>query len=147
MPCTPRATSPIPLRQSFPTRDRDTEAEPARGRFTGGAVHSFDRRGQIRIDPGRMMRISGRFDKRANRTRRSRLAQQDSVNAAAEDLAELPGVEPQIGRVGAVDRGFDNDGRRVAARTGRAALNQAAHVFGEPAMSNEPCSIPTLMWS
>ena len=85
--------APYPCGSHFRPATAGTEAEPARARFTAGAVHSFDRRGQVRIDPGRMMRIAARFDKRANGAHRFRLAQQDSVNAAAEDLAELPGVK------------------------------------------------------
>ena len=78
------------------------------------------------------MRIAAGFDKGAHRVRRLGLAQQQAVDAAAEDLAKLPGVEADIGGVGAVDRRLDDDRRRAVTGAGRAALDQARHVFGEP---------------
>ena len=53
------------------------------------------------------------------------------MHAAPEDLAELPGVEADIGGIGAVDRRLDDDGRRAVTRARRAALDEPAHVFGE----------------
>jgi hypothetical protein len=58
-----------------------------------------------------VVRIAAGFDKGTDRVRRFGLAQQDPVHAAAEDLAELPGVEADIGGIGAVDRCLDDDGR------------------------------------
>jgi hypothetical protein len=78
------------------------------------------------------MRIAAGLHKCEDGLRRFRLAQQDSVHAAAKDLAELPGVEANVGRVGAVNGGLDDDDRRAVARAGRAALDQAAHLLGEP---------------
>jgi hypothetical protein len=76
-------------------------------------VHSLDRRGQVRVDPGRVVRIAAGFDKRADGVCRFGLTQQDPVHAAAEDLTELPSVEANISGICAVDRGFDDDGRRL----------------------------------
>src|SRR5262249_13673779 len=56
------------------------------------------------------------------------LAQQDAMGAAAQDLAELPGSEGDVGPVDAVDRRLDDDGGRAMARIGRPAVDQAAHV-------------------
>jgi hypothetical protein len=53
------------------------------------------------------MGIAAAFDKGAQRSSRLGLAQQHAVHDAAEDLAELPRVEADISRVGAVDRGLD----------------------------------------
>ena len=53
------------------------------------------------------------------------------MDAAAEDLAELPRIEPDIGGIGAVDRRLDNDRRRAVTRARRAALDEAPHVFGK----------------
>jgi hypothetical protein len=58
-----------------------------------------------------MMWIPARFDKGANGIRRLRLAEQHPVHATAKDLAELPGIEADIGGVGAIDRRFDDDRR------------------------------------
>jgi hypothetical protein len=41
------------------------------------------------------------------------LTQQHPVHATAEDLTELPGIEANISGICAVDRGFDDDGRRL----------------------------------
>src|SRR5712691_7659965 len=54
------------------------------------------------------------------------------MRAASEDLSELPGVVADIGFVGAVDRGLDDDCRGAVARAGRAALDKALQIFGEP---------------
>ena len=78
-----------------------------------------------------MMGIAAGFDKGAHRVRRLGLAHQDPVHTAAEDLAELPGVEADIGGVSAVDRRFDDDRRGTVARAGRAAIDETAHVLGE----------------
>ena len=78
-----------------------------------------------------MMGIAAGFDKGAHRVRRLGLAHQDPVHTAAEDLAELPGVEADIGGVGAVDRRLDDDRRGTVARAGRAAIDETAHVLGE----------------
>ena len=55
------------------------------------------------------MGIAAAFDKGAHRSSRLGLAQQHAVRAAAEDLAQLPRVEADISRVGAVDRCLDDD--------------------------------------
>ena len=78
-----------------------------------------------------MVRIAAGFDKSAHGIRRLRLAQQDAVHAAAQDLAELPGVEVDIGGVDAVDRRFDDDGRGAVAGARRPAVDEAAHILGE----------------
>src|SRR5437764_9991289 len=78
------------------------------------------------------MRVAAAFDKGAHGADRLGLAQQNALHAAAEDLAELPGIKPDIRLVDAVDRRLDNDGGRAVAGAGRAALDQALHVFGEP---------------
>ncbi len=96
-------------------------------------AHALDRRGQRRIDPALMVRIAAGFDKGPHRALRFGLAQQHAMHAAPEDLAELPGIETDIGGVGAVDRGLDDDRRRAVPRTGRPGLGEARHVFGEPA--------------
>src|SRR6266571_7576242 len=54
------------------------------------------------------------------------------MRAAPEDLAELPGVVADVGLVGAVDRGLDDDRRGAVARAGRAALDEALQIFGKP---------------
>ncbi len=53
------------------------------------------------------------------------------MHAAPEDLAELPGVVADVGFVGAVDWRLDDDRRGAVAGTGRAALDEAGHVFGQ----------------
>src|SRR5580704_5371409 len=78
------------------------------------------------------MRVAAALDKGAHRTGGLRLAQQHAVRATAEDLAELPSVETDVGGVGAVDRRLDDDSRGAMARAGRAALDQALQIFGEP---------------
>ena len=54
------------------------------------------------------------------------------MHAAPEDLAELPGVEADIRLIGAVHRRLDDDRRRAVSRAGRPAIDQAAHVLGQP---------------
>ena len=78
-------------------------------------MHSCDWGGNGRVDAIAMVRIAAGFDKGADGIRRFGLTQQDPVHAAAEDLAELPGVEAHIGSVGAVDRRLDDDGRSTVA--------------------------------
>jgi hypothetical protein len=46
---------------------------------------------------------------------RFRLAEQNAVHAAAQDLAELPGVVGHVGPVDAIDRRLDDDGRGAVA--------------------------------
>src|SRR5260370_5312692 len=53
------------------------------------------------------------------------------MRAAAEGLAKLPGIEPDIGRVGTVDRRLDDHCRGAMAGAGRPALDQPLQVFGE----------------
>src|SRR6266850_439475 len=62
---------------------------------------------------------------------RFRLAQQNAVHAACQDLAELPGVEGDGGAIDAVDRRLDDDGGGAMTGVGRPAIDQAAHVFGQ----------------
>ena len=93
------------------------------------AVERFRER---RIMPGRLVRVAAGFDEGAHRVGGFRLAEQDAVHAAAEDLAELPGIEAHIRLVGAVHRRFDDHRGRAVAGAGRAAIDEAAHVFGEP---------------
>jgi hypothetical protein len=78
------------------------------------------------------MRITARFDKGAHHVGRFRLAQQYPMHPAAENLAELPGVEAHIVGVGAIDRRLDNNRGRAMAGSRRAALDQPLHVFAEP---------------
>ena len=54
------------------------------------------------------------------------------MRAAAEDLAELPRVEADIGGVGAVDRRLDDNGRGTVPGARRPSLGQPPHIFGEP---------------
>src|SRR5205823_15131490 len=77
------------------------------------------------------MRKAAAFDKGADRRCRFRLTQQHAMHAAAEDLAELPGIEADICGVGAVDRRLDDDRRRAVTRARRATLDEAAHIFSE----------------
>jgi hypothetical protein len=79
-----------------------------------------------------VVRIAAGFDKGAHGLGRLGLAQQHPVHAAAEDLAELPCVEADIGGVGAVDRRLDDDRRRAVPGVGRAAFHQPEHILGEP---------------
>ena len=104
---------------------------PAAARLSGCPAHSLGRRGQSLIDAGRLMRIAAAFYKGADRRRRFRLAEQQAVHAAAEDLAELPRIEADVCGIGAVDRRLDDDCRRAVTRAGRAALDEPAHIFGE----------------
>ena len=53
------------------------------------------------------------------------------MHAAAEDLAELPGVEADVVGVDAVHRCLHDHRGRAVVGTGRAAISQAAHVLGE----------------
>ncbi len=79
-----------------------------------------------------MVRIAAGFDEGAHGVGRFGLAHQNPVDAAAENLAELPGIEADIGGVGAVDRRLDDDSRGAMPGAGRAALSQPLHIFGEP---------------
>ena len=88
--------------------------------------------GRAGSTPAAVVRIPTRFDKGVHGVGRFRLAQQYAVHAAAEDLAELPGIEADISGVGSVDRRLDNDCGRAVPRAGRTALDQPRHVFGEP---------------
>jgi hypothetical protein len=78
-----------------------------------------------------MMRVAAGLDECPYRIRRLGLAQQDPMHAAAEDLTELPGIEPHIRFVGAVHRCLDDDRRRAMTGTRRAAIDHAAHVIGQ----------------
>ena len=77
------------------------------------------------------MRIAAALDKGADRRGRLGLTQQHAMHAAAENLAELPRIEPDIRRVGAVDRRLDDDRRRAVAGARRAALDEPSHIFRE----------------
>jgi len=73
------------------------------------------------------------FGRRGSRRQRARPDVGDAgcerrAHAAAEDLAELPGVEPHIRLVRAVHRRFHDDCWRAVARAGDAAIDQATHV-------------------
>src|SRR6516162_6864139 len=108
------------------------DVEPAAARRAAGAAHPLDRRRQRRIDPGRLMGIAAGFDKGAHGVSRLGLAQQHPMHAESEDLTELPGIEPDIGGVGAVDRRLDDDGWSAVTRARRPALDETAHVLGQP---------------
>ena len=54
------------------------------------------------------------------------------MRAAAQDLAELPGVVADMRLVDAVDRRLDDHRRRAVARAGRPALDQPAHIVRQP---------------
>jgi hypothetical protein len=120
----------------------DAEEVRRSGRRSGLAAHPGERGGQGRIDALLVVRVAAAFDKGAHRARGLRLAQEDAMRAAPEDLAELPGVVADIGVVSAVDRSLDDDRRGAVARAGRAALDEADQIFGEPRHS----SIARLMW-
>ena len=53
------------------------------------------------------------------------------MHAAAEDLAELPGIVAHMRGVDAVDRRLDDDRRRAMARPRRPGIAHAAQVFGK----------------
>ena len=91
-----------------------------------------------------MVRIAARFDKGAHRVRPLGLAQQHPVHAAAEDLAELPGVEADVGGVGAVDRGLDDNRRGRVPGAGRPGLGQPGHVEGKPGHVERPVLHPDI---
>src|SRR6516165_3886096 len=78
-----------------------------------------------------MMRIPARFHKGANRFGRLGLAEQYPVHAAAKDLAELPGIEADIGGVGAINWRLDNDRRSPMPGARWPALHEPAHVRGK----------------
>ena len=99
---------------------------------THRSAHPFDRGGQGRVDARAVMRITARFDKGPHRVGQFRLAQQYPMHPAAENLAELPGVEAHIVGVGAIDRRLDNNRGRAMAGSRRTALDQPRHVFAEP---------------
>jgi hypothetical protein len=98
----------------------------------GLAAHPLHRGRQERIDCLEMMRVAAALDKGAHRAGILGLTQENAVHAAAEDLAELPGIEADIGGVGAVDRRFDDNCRGAVTRAGRAALDEALHVLAKP---------------
>ena len=77
------------------------------------------------------MRIAAGLDERPHRIGGLGLAQQDAVHATAEDLTELPGIEPHVRLVGAVHRRLDDDRRRAMTGARRTAIDQAAQVFGQ----------------
>ena len=78
-----------------------------------------------------MVRIAAGLDEGPHRIGGLRLAQQDAVGAAAEDLAELPGVETDIRLVRAVHRRLDDDSRRAMSGPRRSAIDHAAQIFRE----------------
>ena len=88
---------------------------------------------------------NGRFDERAGGVGVFRLAEQDAVHAAAEDLAELPGVEADVAAlmpftgVSTITVGV-RWSERVGPPSARPRMYSA-----RPATSKQPCSIPTLM--
>src|SRR6185312_13575176 len=59
-----------------------------------------------RVDAEQMVWVAAGFDEGAHGIGGFRLAQQNAVRAAAEDLAELPCIEPYIRLIRAVDRRF-----------------------------------------
>jgi hypothetical protein len=74
------------------------------------------------------VRIATGFDEDPHGIGRFRLAQQHAVHAPAEDLAELPGIVPDVDLVCAVDRCFDDHRRRAVPGPGGTAFDEAAHV-------------------
>ena len=83
------------------------------------------------IHPLGVVRVAAGFDERPNHVGRFRLAEQDTVNAPSQNLAELPGVEVDVLLVGPIHRGFDDDGWRPVAGVRRTAIAEAAHVLGQ----------------
>src|SRR6202034_3272623 len=60
-----------------------------------------------------------------------RLAQQDAMHPAAEDLAELPGVVAHISGIDPVHRRLDDHRRRAVAGPCRPGIDHAAHVLSK----------------
>jgi hypothetical protein len=96
------------------------------------AAQPRQRGGQVRVGAFEVMRVAAALDKGAHCADRLRLAEQDPVHAPPEDLAEVPGIEADIGFVDAVDRRLDHHRGGAVARAGRPGLDQPLHVFGEP---------------
>ena len=78
-----------------------------------------------------MVRIAAGFHECPDGVGGFRLAQQDAVHAAAEDLAKLPGVDAHMRGVDAVHRGLDDHRRRAMSRPRRPGVRHAAHVLGK----------------
>ena len=113
----------------------EAEEWPAFGGVSAGApdgtVQPGQRRRQMRVDTGEMDRIAARFDEGAHRGRGLRLAQDDPVDTAPEDLAELPRVVADVHFVRPMHRRLDHDGRSAVARPRRTAIDETPHVLGE----------------
>ena len=77
-------------------------------------------------------RIATRFDKRPHRFRRLGLAEQDTVYAPRQDLAELPGVKAYDLSGRPFDRRLDDDGRCAVTAACGPAVDQTAHVLVQP---------------
>ncbi len=77
------------------------------------------------------MRIAAGFHEGPRSLSAFRLAQQDAVHPAAEDLAELPGVIAHLRGIDAVDRRLDDHRRRAVSRAGRPGIDHAVHVLRE----------------
>src|SRR5262245_11562244 len=84
---------------SFRAAPARADAEPLAAGGVGPAVNSAPRalqprqwRGNVGIDADRIVRVAAGFHEGPHRIGTFRLAQKDAMHAAAEDLAELPGV-------------------------------------------------------
>ncbi len=76
-----------------------------------------------------MVRVARGLDEGADCADGFGLAEEQAVDAAAEDLAHLPGVVADHVFRQAVDREFDDDGGGAMAGFRRSAFDQAAHVL------------------
>src|SRR5436309_1540085 len=68
------------------------------------AFHPRHRRRDVGIDADRVVWVAAGFDEGPHRVGGFRLAQQDAMRAAAEDLAKLPGVVTHMGGVDSIHR-------------------------------------------
>src|SRR6185312_2979498 len=92
--------------RSSPARP-DAEPYAARGASlaigrTRGSLHPGQRRRNVGIDADRIVGIAAGFHEGAHCVGRLRLAQQDAMHPAAEDLAELPGIVTDMRGIDAV---------------------------------------------
>src|ERR1051325_5027159 len=83
------------------------------------------------VDASFVVREAAGADELLHGVGRFRLAEQDAMHAASQDLAELPGIVGHVRPVDAVDRRLDDHRGRAMARVGRPAIDHAAHVVGQ----------------
>ena len=97
------------------------------------------------IDALGVVGVAAGFDERPHCLGQLRLTEMDAVDTAAENLAELPGVMPNVRLVGPVHRRLDDNRRRAMSGAGRPAVYQPTHIGRQTGHIERPVLMPTLM--